>query len=558
MNKTVTINISGIIFHIEEDAYETLSRYLQTIRGYFKDSDGRDEIMADIEARIAEMLSQKVNKGRQVVLMSDVDEVISIMGRPEDYAAEAGSFEEQADADSQSAYVKPKRRRVFRDGENAMLGGVCSGISNYFDLDPVWLRIAWAISFFAFGFGLLLYILLWIIIPEAKTTSEKLEMRGETVNINNIKRSMADEAEEVKKRASKFAENVNTTKIKETTTRAGNFLSDIITNTLKVAGKIFLWLLAFISVILLIVLLSALFGADVISNININGVYRHYDIHEASNLIFDNVNHKTWAIIGLAMFLGMPLIMLLYGVLRGILGIKNENRIIKWTANSIWIIGLLICLNIVFLVKKSFKIEDHYKTTSVLQPLKNDTLYVSVEASHASKKYEEDSYKAGYFNIGKDSIYSNDFLVDIVESSDSTYKIMLVKRSKGSSIKEAAERAKVLNYQFQQKDSAVVLGNYFSYPAVSKFRGQELIVVICVPKNKVVYLSPNLRDNVIGADIKNIKDVYDGDMPGHYWIMREEGLDCLNCDEVYPKKGKRIHKHGKDIEMEIRDEEHVY
>ena len=153
MKRTITMNLSGIVFHIEEDAYEKLSNYLLTIKGYFKNTQGCDEIMGDIEARIAEMLQSKVNAGKQAVIMADVDYVISVMGSPETFAQDATENKESNNKKEDNAYSYTGRRRVFRDPDDKVIGGVCSGISNYFDLDPIWLRAAFAISFFVFGSG---------------------------------------------------------------------------------------------------------------------------------------------------------------------------------------------------------------------------------------------------------------------------------------------------------------------------------------------------------------------------------------------------------------------
>jgi len=208
MNKTYTINISGIIFHIDEFAFEKLKGYLNTIRSYFKDSEGREEIMTDIESRIAELFSGRINNAKQVVLMEDVDHMISIMGNPEVFKNEDGSDTESnfKDTSNNANTYSSKRKRIFRDGDDKVLGGVCSGVANYFDFDPIWIRLAFAVSFFFFGTGLLFYIILWIVIPEARTTAEKLEMRGEKVNINNIEKNFKDEMEGLKNR---FNENVN-------------------------------------------------------------------------------------------------------------------------------------------------------------------------------------------------------------------------------------------------------------------------------------------------------------------------------------------------------------
>ena len=147
MNRTITMNLSGIIFHIEEDAYDRLNKYLATIKGYFKDSEGRDEIMSDIEGRIAEMLGEKVSTTKQAVLIIDVESVIAVMGKPEDIASEndippTNSNNAQAAADTKMDYSGSRRRRIFRDPDDKIIGGVCSGIANYFDFDPIWLRAA--------------------------------------------------------------------------------------------------------------------------------------------------------------------------------------------------------------------------------------------------------------------------------------------------------------------------------------------------------------------------------------------------------------------------------
>ena len=141
MNKTVTINISGIIFHIEEDAYDSLSKYLATIKGYFSNTDGGNEILADIEARIAELLQEKINTSKQVILMMDVEYVKGVMGKPEDFGADTSHDENKNEKENTFRDEKAKRR-LFRDPEERLIGGVCSGLANYFNIDTVWVRLA--------------------------------------------------------------------------------------------------------------------------------------------------------------------------------------------------------------------------------------------------------------------------------------------------------------------------------------------------------------------------------------------------------------------------------
>lgn len=198
MNKTVTVNIGGIVFHIDENAYERFKQYLEAIRSHFTTAEGRDEIMQDIESRIAEMFQDRIKDSKQVITLEDVEEVTIQMGRPEQFGDEA-AHEEQSKSERPEVQEGPVKRRLFRNPDDKLLGGVCSGVANYFDIDAVWVRLAFAFIFFVFGSGFLLYILLWIIVPEAKTTAEKLQMRGEPVTISNIEKNVKEEMEQIRK-----------------------------------------------------------------------------------------------------------------------------------------------------------------------------------------------------------------------------------------------------------------------------------------------------------------------------------------------------------------------
>ena len=165
MNKTVTINISGIIFHIEEDAYQTLSKYLNTIKGYFSKTDGGNEIMADIEARIAELLQQKINTNKQVILITDVENVMGIMGKPEEFANDdANQHTNNEEATGKNSSNEKIKRRLFRNPDEKAIGGVCSGLAAYFDVEIIWVRLAMFLLIFFGGLSLWVYIVMWIII----------------------------------------------------------------------------------------------------------------------------------------------------------------------------------------------------------------------------------------------------------------------------------------------------------------------------------------------------------------------------------------------------------
>ncbi len=195
MKKTVSVNLNGQVFSIDEDAFDKLSQYLQNIEQHFANENERKEIIADIEARIAELLKENITDFKEVINISDVEAVIKVMGEPNDFADE----EESNQSQSQEQYINYKRyRRMYRDPDNRIIGGVCSGLSAYWALDPSLVRVIFIVLAIFGGSGLIIYLILWIVLPEARTTVQKLEMRGEPVNVSNIGSFVKEEFEHVK------------------------------------------------------------------------------------------------------------------------------------------------------------------------------------------------------------------------------------------------------------------------------------------------------------------------------------------------------------------------
>lgn len=196
MIRTISINISGQVFNINEDAYGKLNSYLNALKNKFSSTDSGDEIIADIENRIAELFAEHLPP-RQAIELGDVDKIIEIMGAPEDYVNEDEDDSNSTNNSKSTSYKESKR--LFRDTDNKVFGGVASGVGAYFDVDPVYIRLIWILSFLIYGFGFIPYIVLWIVIPEAKTTAEKIQMKGEPVNIDTIEKSIREEFESLKK-----------------------------------------------------------------------------------------------------------------------------------------------------------------------------------------------------------------------------------------------------------------------------------------------------------------------------------------------------------------------
>jgi phage shock protein PspC (stress-responsive transcriptional regulator) len=192
MKITVSINLGGYSLNIDEDAYAELKRYLKNLELHFAGEESSSEILSDIETRMAELFRTKITSYKQVINIDDVRQVISIMGTPEDIS----------DGEGPSAgekFSSPGYHRMYRDTDHRVIGGVCSGMGAYWDIEPLIIRIIFIALALAGGLGVLVYLILYIVIPEAKTTAQKIEMKGNPVNIHNIKESVKKEFDSVRK-----------------------------------------------------------------------------------------------------------------------------------------------------------------------------------------------------------------------------------------------------------------------------------------------------------------------------------------------------------------------
>ncbi len=206
MNKTVTVNLSGIVFTLDENAYESLNKYLDAIKSHFKATENGSEIVADIESSIAEKLGEKINKNKQVVTKGDIDELIKIMGTVddiirEDTRSEAGEGEEDGKPRQDKSGRKEYQtgRRLYRNPDDVVIAGVCSGLAAFFGIDPVIVRLLFAISVFFGGAGVIIYIVLWVVMPEAKTGAQKLEMQGDAVTLEKLEQAAKEKSSRIRK-----------------------------------------------------------------------------------------------------------------------------------------------------------------------------------------------------------------------------------------------------------------------------------------------------------------------------------------------------------------------
>ncbi len=199
MKKTLNINLAGLVFTMDEDAYTILKNYLDSISAHFEKNEGKEEILSDIENRIAENFSAHKNPSKQVIVIEDVQKVIERMGRVEDFFSEEQSKQNTTQEKYESGNNSAPRR-LYRDVQHGIIGGVASGISHYFGIDVTVVRVLFVVLTFFAGITIPVYLLLWIITPKAETFSQKAEMLGKNMTLKDIEEHVKEIIEEGKTR----------------------------------------------------------------------------------------------------------------------------------------------------------------------------------------------------------------------------------------------------------------------------------------------------------------------------------------------------------------------
>jgi len=542
MNKTININLGGLFFHIDEVAFQKLKRYLDTIRRSLSDDPkGRDEIIADIEFRISELLSEKIKDPRQVVNEGDIDEIIGIMGQPEDYVFEEDSYADYSK--SAGSYQSYNQKKLFRDGDDKFLGGVASGIGHYFGIEAIWVRLIWLFLAFGAGFGFLLYIILWILLPEANTTAEKLQMEGEAVNINTIEKKIREEVKEVSKRAKKGIDDMSgrvkegvkgaTSKMNQKNIKSG--FQDFIDVIGKIITTFFLVIGKFIGILLIIVALSTLvslvIGLFTAGTLDIFGF--DWFIHDDSGLIYGS-GLPIWAVsLGVLLLVGIPFLMLFFlGMFIVSSKAKTPGRVTWYVLLGLWL--MTVIATIVFSIKQTadFAFDGNYIENQYINTNTIDTLRIKMIDNQDLSNYSYLRKRSGYQRVttldNETKLYSNDVRLDIrVSDTDSTY-VKIKKEAQGINRSKAQENAKKISYSYKINGDVLKFDGYFLTDRGMRFNNQVLDVVLYVPKGKIIYLDNSTHTFL--RHVENTTDIYDGDLPKHFYKMTLEGLDCLDCN----------------------------
>jgi phage shock protein PspC (stress-responsive transcriptional regulator) len=536
MNKTININLGGIFFHIDESAYQKLKGYLDAIRRSLSDDPkGRDEIITDIESRIGELLSARVKDVRQVVNEQDIDEVIEVMGKPEDYMVDDEIFND----DSYGNYSSQKSKKLYRDGSDRFLGGVSSGMAHYLNIDVIWVRLGWLVAAFGFGFGFIVYPILWILLPEATTTAEKLEMEGAEVNISNIEKKIRDEISEastrVKHGIDEVSEKVKNADYKKYGARAKSGSQDFVDTLGKIFVTIFMIIGKFIGVLLIIVsittILGLLVGLFTVGSLD----FIHEDWFFQNSMMYNSSGLPIWVLsILIFVLVAVPFFFLFALGLRILSNnTKSIGKTAKFSLLGIWIVALLVAI---FFGTRQFmnsaydgSVTDTHEL--IYSPI--DTLAVKMtDNKDISNKSSLKRHWRSEIIIDTDNlekVYSNNIRLNILASDNETMYTKVRKLSEGKSRKDARDNADLIKHGYELTDQELRINGYFIADLNNRFSEQRVYVDLYIPEGQVIYLDNSTRTFLY--DVDNVQSIYDNDMVKHYFQMTEEGLSCLDCSD---------------------------
>lgn len=521
MEKTTSYIIGGSVFLIDESAYKMLSDYLNRIESHIKQSAGKDEILKDIESRIAEILQGKVNAGKQTITTADAEEVMKVMGMPEDFAVGESSSAGNIPPDSGS-YLRYKR--FFRDPDHKVIFGVCSGISHHFGIDPIWLRLAFGLSLFIGGFGIFLYLLLAIIIPKAKTAADRMDMQGEKMDTHNMSEKLEDEIAGIKDKLYNLKSDAEKLKNKGTawyTDTSGKNIfrnppansANVIVNVAKGIVKFFAFLIAVVmTCIFLMLFFSTWSGVNIIHIHEPGGRWLRYSIQNIFTLFTITGSLKANILAGLFLFFGVPVIALIVHSVKIRFFATTSFSWFNWIAAFVWIAGILLLFSGVSLLFAHFSVSGTTTKTLDFSSGKRHSIYVKVKENESEIVLSNDSLN---LYISDEEIISRNPKLHIIASVDSSYHLNMERAGLGITKREAETSADGIEYQYILQDSVLNLPSRFYLAPSTPWRKQKLDVTLEVPIKDTVYLQPSI-EKILGLSIQG----------GNYekWLMTKEGL----------------------------------
>ena len=652
MKQVININFHGQVVPIEVSAFDLLKNYTASLARFFENEEGKEEIINDIESRIGELFQERLKKGATCITDDDVNAIIKSMGRPEEFDGEEekvatklgeSSKGKSAGADSQSTDTSTLRR-LYRDENNKVLGGVCGGLARYFRTDPVIVRVVFAVVSLAFGTGILAYIILWIavpssasteigaprkklfrspdekiiagvggglgnyfginpwiprvlfllpflsfvfrwrnfgfgdfpdfinfsfspgalivyiilwlVLPEASSTAEKLEMKGEKVDIDSIKTSVKEEMKGVQKRAEKFGDEVKTfaagkgqqmgSEIKTAVKRGGTSLGDVIV----ILVKAFVYFIIGCVSLALVVALFALAIASI-------------GIFPLKDFVLTEGWQNAFAWGTLLFFIAVPVIGVITWIIRRLAKMKSNRKVLRASFICLWIVGWVCFICLLASVTKDFKTINNIVEQEVTL---SNAAVAKLEVTTNSPEKKLYRYKSFNFQpfegLEDDTAYIKNIEIKIVKSANDSFKITMAKMANGRTKRYADTLANLMQFNVVQRDSLLVLDKGIAINTTDKFRNQRVVITVYVPVGKQIKINSNVgrghyvrlngpwnNDENFNIDLDDEENGWDENVD---YVMKANGLYTLDgtpADEWKHGNDKKIKINKKGIEI---------
>ncbi|MCF8359562.1 MAG: PspC domain-containing protein [Prolixibacteraceae bacterium] len=516
MKKKLTINIRGIVFHIDEDAYDKLKTYLSKLYSHFNKEEGGAEIVNDIESRIAELFSERINENRKVVDFGMVENIIEIIGMPEDIARETNTGETADNGSSSKTYHYQSRpKRLYRDPESTVIGGVCSGLSYFLNLDKALVRVLFVVVFLiTSGLALFVYLILWIAVPLARTTSQKFEMKGESINVENIGKTVKDDVSATKESTEKSRPDY--IRRDETNSREGKRAGSVLAGILGV----FFIVVSLLGIMGLIAGIVLSWKAAAMLPVFVPG------LHGATyfNFLF---TYETFTALMFSSLLvaGIPLLMIMYAGTKMLFNYKSNSRVIVLTALGFWILGIIIAIGSTVGAIGKLSSNATLKEKQKID-ITSDTIYVEIDEEKYAGFYESkiELNNAKVLTNGNDEILVIQPLFDVEKSRTGETEMVFAKQARGKNYDKARIIAEKIESDVTIAGNRIILNPWFEVGKKDKWRSQSLDLTLMLPEGKVVYFNENLLP--VMDNIDNNSGLWKGDMTCIYLKMEPKGLTC--------------------------------
>lgn len=526
MNKTININLAGLFFHIDEDAYNKLQKYLGAVRRSFSGMQGSEEIMADIESRVAELFLEKRANDQQVISITHVDEVISIMGQPEDYEVDEEIFE--GDRTSTAQEMKTRLSKpLFRDTLNGYIGGVCSGLGHFLGIDAIWVRIFFVvISFVSFPFNVLAYIIFWIVAKDAVTTNQRLMMMGKEVNISNIGDNFKSGFDDVVDGQTDADYHTVGQKGKRGTVRFFSFLGSFIKGVFKAIAKIiglFMFLLGATGLIALFFSLIGIGTAQLQSD----------DLMLLMNMSIPADMSAWWIYLTAFFLIGIPfLIIAILGLRLLVSSMASIGRTAKVVIGLLWVSSIIGLCVIIATIGTSQAFDGNVNSLEKFSINQEKVFQLNMDDS-TYEGFNNISINGSKFSVanydGDKQIRLMGIKTAIAATTDSVASINLRFKAKGASIQQAKDQAALIEYTYKVTDSSLIIDDYFQLNGGS-LNNHKIEVIVNLPEGTKVRMNDEFANHYrdyISNDAFSL-----GSNDSYTYQVKNGKAVCLDCPVI--------------------------